>query len=152
MAKTKMLCPFSHEICDECPVYRGRHYYLSSCKQYHGYIDEPEDKANAGGLQRSVDLQAFKQWVAPWTREHSPEIRPDIKLKVIDMESGEERDCELAEAKSWDWSDPASMKIIDGVQVTDWDQLVELLSYKVRQGDREVKLYEAPHFMLLGGG
>lgn len=28
MAKTKMICPFSGKQCRECPVYRGRHYYL----------------------------------------------------------------------------------------------------------------------------
>jgi len=40
MAKTKMLCPFSSEICKDCPVYRGRHYYLCFCEKYRGYLKE----------------------------------------------------------------------------------------------------------------
>lgn len=152
MAKTKMLCPFSHELCNECAVYRGRHYYLSLCKQYRGYINEPEDNAKSEPFQPLVDLQAFKQWVEPWARKGNPETEPDIRLKVIDMESGDTRTCELEEAKSWDWSDATTMRIIDGVQVTSWDKLVELLSYKAHQGDREVKIYQAPRFILLAGG
>jgi hypothetical protein len=38
MAKVSMLCPFSHEMCRECPQYRGRHYYLCFCKKYRGYL------------------------------------------------------------------------------------------------------------------
>jgi hypothetical protein len=40
MAKTKMLCPFSGELCKDCPVYRGRHYYLCFCEKYRGYLSE----------------------------------------------------------------------------------------------------------------
>jgi len=90
--------------------------------------------------------------VEPWAVEHKPETGPEIKLKVIDMESGETRTCELEETKDWDWSDTTTMRIVDGRQVTSWDKLVELASYKAQKGDREVKLYEAPRFMLLAGG
>ena len=41
MAKTKMLCPFSKELCRECPQYRGRHYYLCFCTKYRGYLEAP---------------------------------------------------------------------------------------------------------------
>jgi len=41
MAKKRMLCPFSGELCKECPLYRGRHYYMCFCKDYRGYLDEP---------------------------------------------------------------------------------------------------------------
>jgi len=152
MAKTKMLCPFNNRLCSECTVYRGRHYYLSLCTQYRGYIDEPQDKAKSGAIQPSVDLRAFKSWVEPWAGEHKPETGLEIKLKIIDMESGETRTCELEETKDWDWSDTTTMRIVDGRQVTSWDKLVELASYKAQKGDREVKLYEAPRFMLLAGG
>jgi len=40
MAKIKMLCPFSGKLCEECPVYRGRHYYLCFCEKYRGHMDE----------------------------------------------------------------------------------------------------------------
>jgi len=41
MAKTKMLCPFSGELCRDCPVYRGRHYYLCFCSKYRGCLTKP---------------------------------------------------------------------------------------------------------------
>jgi hypothetical protein len=36
-----MMCPFSGALCKECPIYRGRHYYLCFCKKYRGYQGEP---------------------------------------------------------------------------------------------------------------
>ena len=36
MAKEKVLCPFSGQLCKECPLYRGRHYYLCFNKSYRG--------------------------------------------------------------------------------------------------------------------
>ncbi|MFC1932852.1 hypothetical protein ACFLXU_04400 [Chloroflexota bacterium] len=41
MAKTRMMCPFLGELCKECPIYRGRHYYLCFCKKYRGHLYEP---------------------------------------------------------------------------------------------------------------
>jgi len=40
MAKIPMLCPFSKEICHECVVYRGRHYYFCFRKEYRGYLGQ----------------------------------------------------------------------------------------------------------------
>jgi len=42
MAKTKMLCPFSNKPCQECPQYRGRHYYLCFHTKYRGYLEDSE--------------------------------------------------------------------------------------------------------------
>lgn len=51
-----MMCPFSGKLCRECPIYRGRHYYLCFNMQYRGHITgiysdtkkntsaDPEDK------------------------------------------------------------------------------------------------------------
>lgn len=36
MARVKMMCPISKEACTECPIYRGRHFYLCFSKEYHG--------------------------------------------------------------------------------------------------------------------
>ena len=44
MAKTKMLCPFTKELCRECAQYRGRHYYLCFCTKYRGYIGDTEEQ------------------------------------------------------------------------------------------------------------
>ena len=43
MAKTKMICPFLGELCKECPIYRGRHYFLCFCDKYRGHLDKPSD-------------------------------------------------------------------------------------------------------------
>lgn len=39
MAKEKMLCPFNGRLCRECPLYRGRHYYLCFNKSYRGHLE-----------------------------------------------------------------------------------------------------------------
>jgi hypothetical protein len=38
MARIPMLCPFSKDLCRECTIYRGRHYYLCFRKEYRGYL------------------------------------------------------------------------------------------------------------------
>jgi hypothetical protein len=45
MAKEKMLCPFSGKLCQECPLYRGRHYYLCFNKSYRGHLENADEAA-----------------------------------------------------------------------------------------------------------
>ena len=45
MAKRKMICPFSGELCVECPQYRGRHYYLCFAKRYRGYLGDKKESS-----------------------------------------------------------------------------------------------------------
>jgi hypothetical protein len=40
MAKERMICPFSKRLCEECALYRGKHYYLCFCQKYRGHIGE----------------------------------------------------------------------------------------------------------------
>jgi hypothetical protein len=40
-----MRCPFSSRLCEECALYRGRHYYLCFCEKYRGYLGEPGEFA-----------------------------------------------------------------------------------------------------------
>ena len=54
MAKAKMICPFSGTICKDCPIYRGRHYFLCYCEKYRGFLPEalknlPLSKAGSNG-------------------------------------------------------------------------------------------------------
>lgn len=55
MAKIQMLCPFSGELCRECPQYRGRHYYLCFSTRYRGYLGKSEAgqkrKTWSGGIE-----------------------------------------------------------------------------------------------------
>jgi len=42
--------------------------------------------------------------------------------------------------------------MIGGFQITSWDKLVEIACFKAGKGYQEVEVYEAPRFILLGGG
>ena len=48
MAKEGMICPFSNGLCEECALYRGRHYYLRFCRECRGYLGGPGEVARAG--------------------------------------------------------------------------------------------------------
>jgi hypothetical protein len=43
MAREDMLCPFTGKLCRECPLYRGRHYYLCFSKKYRGHLEKLEE-------------------------------------------------------------------------------------------------------------
>jgi hypothetical protein len=42
MAKEEMICPFTGQLCRECALYRGRHYFLCFSKKYRGHLERPE--------------------------------------------------------------------------------------------------------------
>ena len=153
MAKTKMLCPFNERMCDECALYRGRHYYLSLCEHYRGHLTGGKSNGHPEAANQPLDIKTFDRLVLPWTaKSNRVETKPDIKLKVIDMETGESRICEPEETRNWDWENTEMMRFIDGFHITTWDKLNEILQYKADKGFREVEMYEGPRFMLLGGG
>ncbi|MFB0564155.1 MAG: hypothetical protein ACETWK_00580 [Candidatus Aminicenantaceae bacterium] len=58
MAKIKMLCPFSKELCRECAQYRGRHYYLCFYTKYRGYLGGQEESGQKTrrGQKRSFEM------------------------------------------------------------------------------------------------
>jgi|SRR4030042_2956213 len=147
-----MYCPFTHRLCTECGLYRGRHYYFSLFKQDQK-TDATSEYAGPHLSHRSVDFQALEKLTDRWigtTIEAKTELQ--IRLKVIDMESGASRVCDFNEMKTWDWNNQGMMRIIDGQQINSFDRLVEVLYYKAEKGYREVELYEGPRFMLLAGG
>jgi hypothetical protein len=55
MAKIDMLCPFSKKLCRECPLYRGRHYYLCFSTKYRGYLGEREKDVDKKIESRGID-------------------------------------------------------------------------------------------------
>ena len=141
-------CPFTRNSCTECAFYRGRHHYFNFPKQDRGIStdDEPKD-------HHSVDFRALEKFAEPWAgKDCQGETEPRIRLKVIDIESETTRICEFNDAKSWDWSNPLTLRLIDGRHVKGLDHLVEILFYKAEKGFEEVEIYEAPRFMLLAGG
>jgi hypothetical protein len=68
MAKQEMICPFSGGLCEECPLYRGRHYFLCFCDQYRGHLNETNGN---GGTARPL---AAGLW--PLEKIEFPQIKP----------------------------------------------------------------------------
>jgi hypothetical protein len=59
MAKVMMICPFSGVACKDCPVYRGRHFYLCFNKKYRGSFPQAiknVPKKSNGNLDASKRL------------------------------------------------------------------------------------------------
>ena len=83
MAKTKMLCPFSGNLCEECALYRGRHYYLCFCDKYRGHL------ADTGETPASLD-----SGLSPMRKFEIPPIyaRSAIDPFAIVMKEREEGD------------------------------------------------------------
>lgn len=150
-------CPFSHTSCNQCVLYRGRHRYIPGCRVDQDHARESRKKGKPAGPSQSADIRAsfleLEKEVEPWVDiAPLPERELKIKIRVINVESGEERVCSPEEAKQWKWDDQETVRQIDGVQIDNWDQLVQVLSFKVKSGREEVRLYEAPRFMVLAGG
>ena len=78
MAKTKMICPFSGELCRGCPIYRGRHYYLCFYSKYRGHLVEPEEVSETVTTPTS-ELGPNKVFEIPYIK--LPNIEP---IKAID--------------------------------------------------------------------
>jgi hypothetical protein len=62
VAKIQMVCPFSNKVCEECALYRGRHYYLCFCTKYRGHLGKPgeDTKANFPFLPGSGTSRKFE--------------------------------------------------------------------------------------------
>lgn len=75
MAKEKMLCPFSKKLCRECPLYRGRHYYLCYCREYRGYLEDAE-KQTDHALEKT-SMNTFRDFKMP------PVLKPNPTWLVL---------------------------------------------------------------------
>jgi hypothetical protein len=64
VAKEDMLCPFSGKLCRECPLYRGRHYYLCFSKKYRGHLEKPGE-ATRGSNPVTSEVNPGKQFEVP---------------------------------------------------------------------------------------
>ena len=152
MAKTLMRCPFNEKICEECQLYRGRHYYMSNCEHYRGYI-KTKNAGEPDGHPRFYDLEEMKKLLEPWSDgPKKVTSEPGVTIKIIDMESGEERYTDVAETKTWKWDDASTIRVVNGYHVTSPQKLQDIMRYQEARGTKEIIIYEAPRFMLLGGG
>jgi hypothetical protein len=75
-----------------------------------------------------------------------------IRLLLLNRETGEERYCTLDEAETWDWANPELWRIVNGWQITSFNDLLNLLSMKAEKNIEEIKILQAPRFMMLSGG
>ena len=149
-----MLCPFSGKMCQECETYRGRHYFLCYVEKYRGCIKKPNKDTQASfNSPHQINFDALSKKVNPWTNaKNKLGGEPDIILKVLDMETKQVRTCTIAETKTWDWSNPRTVRVIDGRHITSWSDLCDILKYRAEKGQTEVELHEGPFFMLVSGG
>jgi len=161
MSKIAMVCPFTNNTCTECPIYRGRHHYLSFSKERQGSTKQQKEHSKPFTFPLSIEFQGVRKSGGPYltlppfphTGKHKEKgSKPEIKLKVINVENRTSRICTFNETKEWNWHNPEMMRIIDGWQVTSMEMLLEMVCYKAEKGYEEVELYEAPRFMLLAGG
>ncbi len=53
MAKQKMRCVFSEQLCRECSLFRGRHYYLCFSRTYRGYLGAEKAGLETTGIHNS---------------------------------------------------------------------------------------------------
>ncbi len=94
-----------------------------------------------------------RNWAEPWAGAgRKPETELKVKLKVVDMDTGTTTICELQEAKVWEYNNPEMIIVIGGVQITSWDNLADLVSYKAQKGSQEVEVYKMPRYLMLAGG
>jgi hypothetical protein len=83
MAKVGMLCPFSGELCEECPLYRGRHYYLCFCSKYRGCLSKsgkipPPLRANFNGkFEMPAALLASVRAIDPFAMDSKDSEKED---------------------------------------------------------------------------
>jgi hypothetical protein len=149
MAKLPMRCPFNEKMCEECQLFRGRHYYLCANVNYRGHI-KSNKKIDNSGPAKPLDIDAIKRLFEPWSvAEKNPSAAaPKLKLKVMYMENGASKVCDAAEAETWEWEDPRTMRIVNGGHVASLSQLMEIVRYQEAKGATEITIIEAPRFML----
>jgi hypothetical protein len=70
MAKEKMMCPFSKQMCRECPQFRGKHYYLCYCSTYRGHlegvVEKKEKKSWSSGPDITFEVPQFSSLSPTW--------------------------------------------------------------------------------------
>jgi hypothetical protein len=151
MAKVKRICPFSHKSCADCSFYVGRHCYTDFHKTHYHYLAE----------HRKLDFNKIPLLSLHPMPEHSSgngskktaKTLPRIRLKVVDMITEQTRTEDLEHAMSWVWDDPDKQRFINGtIHITSWKQLLDYCRHRAKRGEKEIIIYEAPSYLLIGGG
>jgi hypothetical protein len=155
MAKQDFLCPITHVVCKDCSLYRGRHYFMPFCKLYR---ERTRGSANPITPEpvTAESVQELNRMLEPWKTETALsatlESYRGVDIKITDMETDAVRHCRLEELEPWDWGNPEQVRLIEGRQVTSFDQLVRMVAYLKEEGYDIIDLFEGPRFMMLAGG
>jgi hypothetical protein len=145
MDKGKFICPFTHKTCHECVLYRGRHCFIDN------HLQDKAQRSNPADIKD--DFQTLFEALKPQPDDSvRAGVLPQIPLRIIDVENGTSELRPLDEARQWNWRDEQTVRMIDGSQLTSWDDLLAVMVHKAAKGYPEVKLYVAPRFMVLAGG
>ncbi len=72
-----------------------------------------------------------------------------LRVTIADAQGTSVRVCDLDEARTWDYADPARIIAVGGIQVTSWDELREIASGPAYRDRGEVEVYQMPP--LVGG-
>jgi hypothetical protein len=89
----------------------------------------------------SVDIEAIEKY-----------INQKINLTLCDRETEERRSFTLEEAKTWDWRNPETWRMIGDWQISSYNSLLHVITLKIESGHKEVEIIEAPRFAMLAGG
>ena len=150
MAKIKRICPFNHRSCAYCTFYSGRHCYTDFHKIRQGSHNGKIPDLNKVPL---LSLHGYEPQSGNNGKAKSRKDLPEIKLKVIDMITEQSRIESLDNASAWVWDDPDKQRFINGtVHITSWEQLLDYCRRRAGRGEKEIIIYEAPSYLLIGGG
>ncbi len=72
-----------------------------------------------------------------------------LRVTTADAQGTTVRVCDLDEARTWDYADPARIIAVGGIQVTSWEELREIASGPAYRDKGEVEVYQMPP--LVGG-
>jgi len=85
-------------------------------------------------------------------RNIEKEINQRISLTLCDRETEERRSFTLEEAKTWDWRNPETWRMIGDWQISSYNSLLHVITLKIESGHKEVEIIVAPRFVMLAGG
>lgn len=156
------ICPFSKNACRNCPIYRGRHGYIT-CNDADGIPqarilkkDDDEwqerfkavlDGSEESGLQHEeANMQVILQeTIVGGNGEKKDKYK--TTLIVLDRETGARTVCTISEARTWDWENRQKVRSIGPWHIYSFERLLSVLAQKAGGGCEEIELVEAPFYM-----
>jgi hypothetical protein len=125
------------------------------CKLYRERTKSTGNPVNPEPVT-AESVRELSHMLEPWKAEGGLSAKLEsyrgVNIRITDMENDTVRYCRLEELEPWDWGNPEQVRLIDGRQVTSFDQLVGMVAFMKEEGQDEIDLFEGPRFMMLAGG